>query len=324
MSESFATQPLQSIIPAYIYQQYSDDVNVQAFAQSFNTLAQSYLTWFNSTPLSVYISQSISGPLLDWIGQGIYGLERPTLSTLTTTRTAGFGTGVYGMPPAYGEQVYTSSGTAQIATDDVYKRVLTWHTYKGDGYQFSLLWLKNRVTRFRYGQDGNDFPVLDAPPVVKVIGSKYTIYVGNETLYLTDPSGNPIMTPDYPITYDGPVSSDSLVFQQAVANGVLALPFQYSFTVSIVGTLGQSGSVVTISSGYPTSATGLPAGSVWSNAGNVNVVPGITPNPTAPKLYFATTDALGLLGIGGGNLPLTAGTTGSGQIWNNGGVVTVS
>jgi hypothetical protein len=76
-------------------------------------------------------------------------------------------------------------------------------------------------------------------------------------------------------------------------------------------------------SGYPTSPIGLLPGNVWSNGLTVSVIPGIVPNPLATPLYFGTTFAAYLLAIGGGNLPLTnPGSTG--QLWNNGGMISVS
>ena len=299
MSESFSTQTLQAIIPAYIYEQYRDDENIVAFATSFNQLAQSYLDWFNNTPLAVYTSSYITGLLLDWTATGIYDIARPTLSTSSSYNLAGYGTGVYGITPPYGELQHGNSGTAVVATDDIYKRVLTWHLYRGDGQKFSTQWLKNRVARFLNGINGSDYAVLNVQISVKIYGADYVIYI---------PASN----------------STSAYFEQALNNGVLALPFQYSFSTSLVGTLSNVSGVVHVSGGYPTSASGLNPGDLWSNSGVVTVVSGITPNASAPLIYFSQTNAIELIGLGGGNLPLTAGTTGSGSLWNNSGVVTVS
>jgi hypothetical protein len=65
--ESFATLPLQQVIPSYLFLEYSDDQDLQAFVASFNSLAQGYLDWFRNTPLGLYTSPNITGPLLDWI-----------------------------------------------------------------------------------------------------------------------------------------------------------------------------------------------------------------------------------------------------------------
>ena len=107
-------------------------------------------------------------------------------------------------------------------------------------------------------------------------------------------------------------------------------------TVSIVETnevilLLNDGGVLVVSDAadYPSSPTSLPAGSLWSNAGGapagvVTVVPGVTPNPFAPPVYFSAVTAAQLLTLGGGNLPITNPGAGSGQLWNNGGVVSIA
>jgi hypothetical protein len=206
MSESFSTQPLQEIIPSYLYQQYADDQNVQSFVNAWNSIAQSYLTWFNQTPLGVYTSPSISGALLDWIGQGIYGIERPVLSTLSTSFMAGVNAFALNVP-ALNEGEKSSSGTAMIASDDIYKRVLTWWLYRGDGKTFSVRWLKNRVNRFLNGPNGLDYAVLNSPPSIVPNNGNFTITV--------------------------PHTTSGQFFSQCVSNNVLCLPFQYTYTVDI-------------------------------------------------------------------------------------------
>jgi hypothetical protein len=198
--------PLQTILPSYLYKEYSDDENLQAFVDSYNVLAQSYLDWFNQTPLAVYTNPTISGSLLDWIGQGIYGIARPVLSTSATIITAGYNSYAYNAL-AYNQMDYQASGTATIATDDIYKRVLTWHLYRGDGQQFSLFWLKRRVARFLLGINGSDADVLSNPPSVTVSGSTYTITT--------------------------PTTDSSSIFAQAIGDGILALPFQFTFDVAL-------------------------------------------------------------------------------------------
>lgn len=84
---------------------------------------------------------------------------------------------------------------------------------------------------------------------------------------------------------------------------------------------------------WPLDPSGLPPGALWSNAGSatgpgaqgvVTVVPGITPDPTAPAVYFGQITSSELLALGGGNLPLTPGPTGSKQLWNNNSFVGIS
>ena len=199
--ESFQTTPLQNIIPSYLYQEYADDENLQAFVASHNALAQGYLDWFNDTSLAVYTSALISGSLLDWIATGIYGISRPILGSIAYTSTAGYNTGTYDIG-AYnaGNLTNTSSGIA--ASDDIYKRTLTWNLYRGDGQVFNMQWLKNHVARFIAGTNGSDVEVLALQPSITVAGSVFTV------TWASDPNYTAL--------------------QLAYANGSLAFPFQYT------------------------------------------------------------------------------------------------
>lgn len=81
--------------------------------------------------------------------------------------------------------------------------------------------------------------------------------------------------------------------------------------------------VVDSSVNYPTSPIGLPNGALWSNGGVVGVVGTTTPNPSAPAVIFGSLSALQLLTLTGANLPLSDPNN-PGQLWNNGGVVSIS
>ncbi|MDP9651724.1 hypothetical protein [Paraburkholderia caledonica] len=295
--ESFSTLPLQSIIPSYLYKQYSDDEDLQAFVDAFNSITQGYLTWYNQTPLGLYTSPNVTGPLLDWIGNGVYGIPRPVLSTQTSSTIAGYNTAPYNTVP-YNGLSHSSSGTAEIASDDIYKRVMTWNLYRGDGQVFNMGWLKNRVNRFLNGANGSDYTVLDSPPSITVSGNVFTITSFQDANFTS--------------------------LQECLNNGALAFPFQYTFSFVNIGFFNDGGVLwMTAPLNYPTSPAGLSAGSVWYNGGAVSVVPGVTPDPAAPPVFFGTITASGLLALGGGNLPLTnPGSTG--QLWNNGGVISIA
>src|SRR5579859_3473841 len=73
------TSTLQEVIPSYLYVEYNDDEDLQAFVTAFNAIAQQYVDFFNQINLPIYTSSSISGALLDWVAQGIYGMTRPSL-----------------------------------------------------------------------------------------------------------------------------------------------------------------------------------------------------------------------------------------------------
>jgi hypothetical protein len=233
--ESFSTQPLQQIINAYLYSEYADDETLQAFIDSYNSLAQGYLQWFNTTPLSVYTSPNINGPLLDWIGQGIYGIERPVISTLSSRSYGAYNTAPYNTR-AYGTRKQVNSGTAESASDDIYKRTLTWYTYLGDGRQMSIIWLRRRVARFIFGTNGSDIPV-DYLPQISIARSS-TGFTGsfgsapyNTQAYNTRKTRNTLAARSLTITV--PAGQNSQIFQALVNEGYLALPFQVRFTVIV-------------------------------------------------------------------------------------------
>lgn len=295
--ESFEILPLQQVIPSYLYAEYSDDQSLQAFVSSQNSLSQGYLDWFLNNPLGVYTSPFISGPILDWIGQGIYGIPRPILSTQTSLRLAGYNSVAYNTAP-YNNLTITTSGVASIASDDIYKRAMTWILYRGDGQVFSMQWLKNRINRFLNGSNGNDYPVQNYPPSITVSGNTFTITAFS----------SPALT----------------ALTELFANGALPVPFQYNF-VFVGASFMDDGGVLTLNAplNFPSNSSTLPAGSIYYNSGTTGVVPGITPSPTAPPVYFDGLTPSALQSLGGGNLPLSDPNN-AGQLWNNGGLICVS
>lgn len=147
--------PLQNIIPSYLYVQYSDDQDLQAFISSYNNITQGYLNWFNQNPLAVYTSPNIGGQLLDIIGYGVYGIKRPVTATQGTLAPSSYALFPYSKTPYAGhEKVIT--GLPTPVNDDIYKRTLTWFTYLADGKQMNMTWLKRRFARFVYGTAGSD------------------------------------------------------------------------------------------------------------------------------------------------------------------------
>jgi hypothetical protein len=234
-TESFSTSPLASVVETYVYSEYADDPDIQAFFAGVNTTAQGYVDWFRQTPLSVYTSPNINGPLLDWIGQGIYGISRPVISTLMSRSYGAYNTVPYNTL-AYGVRKHVSSGTAQAASDDIYKRTLTWYTYLGDGRQMSIQWLRMRVARFIFGANGSDIPVEDSFQIS--IARSSTGFSGafgsaayNTQAYNTRKTRNNLAARSITITV--PAGQNSQIFQALVNEGYLALPFQVRFTVIV-------------------------------------------------------------------------------------------
>ena len=234
---------LLQTLAAYLYQQYNDDADLQAFVNAYNALSQGYVDWFNQIGLPIYTGSGISGPLLDWVATGLYGLERPTFAPVFRGLTLGqYNTYRfnqlrynYGLRPAF--------PTVTPTTDDIYKRVLTWHFYKGDGKVFSVEWLKRRIMRFLIGVNGTSPAIDNTYPISVSFGAGGVVYINilRGTRVITGGSfynRNRYNTIRY--NYGTSVFTPSAVFalaptfQQAVLAGVLELPFQFTFIVTVV------------------------------------------------------------------------------------------
>ena len=293
---------LQEIIPAYVYTQYADDDNIQAFNTSYNNEATQFLLWFNTLNLPIYTGGIVSGALLDWVGQGLYGQARPSVTTGSIESFESINQSPIDRQ-AINSRNIKNNEVLQSTTDDIYRRVLTWNLYKGDGFIFNMQWLKRRIVRFMNGANGIS-PTIDNTNIVSasVSGTAFTIAI------------------------DTPTPSIGTQLGSLINSGACITPFQYTFDISASTNLVNDGGLlqVTPATGYPTSSAGLPDGAIWSNGGAVSVVPGITPNPSAAPVYYGSVSSTDLLLLGGGNLPLTQQTPGSLQLWNNNGDVNIS
>jgi hypothetical protein len=157
---------LTGVIPSYLYQEYSDDDDLQGFVAAQNTMQQDYVDTFNALNLPIYSGPIVSKALLDWVGQGVYGMLRPLIGTGMPLQIGPLNTWApnwkpYPTPPvvqpvAINEIDQLTVGDIALTNDDVYRRILTWHFYKGSRKYFSVRWLKRRIWRFLFGVNGTD------------------------------------------------------------------------------------------------------------------------------------------------------------------------
>ncbi len=139
------------------------------------------------------------------------------------------------------------TGTGQLigATDDLFKRCLTWNFFKGDGFQFDCRWLKRRIMRFLLGVDGVSFNV-DQTYQISVLygpGDEINITVLTQSRTIVRSAGyngfgyNAVRydevtstTAPLPIVFD---SVNLMALQAGINSGVLQLPFQFTYSVNI-------------------------------------------------------------------------------------------
>lgn len=235
---------LTETIPAYLYKEYDDDEDLQAFFAAYNALAQQYVTWFATISLPVYTGAEISGNLLNWVAEGLYGMVRPSLSSGLNRDLGPLNT--YGMNQFVPLNTIKRIGPSNVAltTDDVFKRIMTWNFYKGDGNVFNLLWLKRRIMRFLIGIAGTA-PNIDQTSNISVVyggGSQIAIRITVNTRSISSGAFpnrfgpnqfvplNSLRTVFHPGPPAYPLES---VLKEAIDSGVLQLPFQFTFVVLI-------------------------------------------------------------------------------------------
>lgn len=232
------------VIPSYLYEEYSDDDDLQAFVRAYNETAQLYLNWFNQANIPDYTGPLIAGLLLDWVATGLYGLPRPSLPSGLSQNKGAYGTYFYGYPIAYGQLKRIGPADYFATSDDVYKRILTWHFFKGDGKYFCITWLKKRVMRFLIGTNGTA-PNIDQTYQVSVTfgpdrQANIIIYNGirrflsgtyGTTTYGRGPAYGCARTSWRQLT---PLTF-APIFKAAMDAGVLEIPFQWSWSVRVIG-----------------------------------------------------------------------------------------
>lgn len=229
---------INKTILSYLYWQYNDDENIQSFVNAYNIMSQEYIDFFNAINLPIYTQDQISGNLLDWVAEGLYGLKRVTIGLFFINQ-------FIGSINSYAINTYPTNGfsgsTNYTLTDDVFKRVITWNFYKGDGTVFNVIWLKRRIERFLFGENGTDYSnptyrisVSFSSHTHVVIGVINTIVIPIKGGIINFFSINtvPINTLTFTIQHLHPIALASML-EIAINSGLLQTPFQFTFSVNI-------------------------------------------------------------------------------------------
>ena len=231
---------VQGTIPSYLYWQYNDDSDLQAFVNSYNTITQTYVNTFNQLNLPVYTGSLITGDLLDWVAQGIYGQTRPVLPSGLTRYLGAYNTSAYNTIEYNGLDTVGPS-TFYTTTDDIFKRILTWNLYKGDGRIFNVRWLKRRIMRFLNGENGTDPGVNQTYQISVTFGSPDQVNINILSNIRTFGGGayNTVALNTTPLDFSPSTSMELTAFalapvlQSAINSGAVQLPFQYTYVVTV-------------------------------------------------------------------------------------------
>lgn len=231
------------ILPSYLYSQYTGHDStqyLQPFFDAYNTTAQQYLDQINNLNLPIYTRSSISGDLLDWVALGIYGLKRPVIPQGYYKNKGEYNT-THLNEGNYNALKKLAPSAFYNVTDDIFKRCITWNFYKGDGYQFNIRWLKNRIARFLGGVNGTDPKIDNTYQISVTFAATDVVNINIKKGILTSKGGAlldtfeldqvPINNPTFFKAY---IPTDLFPILQAAINaGVLQLPFQYTYNLTL-------------------------------------------------------------------------------------------
>ncbi len=231
---------LTETLPSYLYIQYADDEDLQAFIRAYNSIAQDYVDWFVNANLPVYTA--LNSTLLDWVAAGLYGMTRPALPSGRSVSVGPLNTWMLNTIPLNDFDLEGPSNY-YLTNDDLFKRILTWHLYKGDQKLFNVRWLKRRVKRWLTGTDGSSGDVDHTYDISVTFGVDHQVNINLQSVRRYARGGaimgagmlntfqmNELITDSVQI----PVSPYVEQFAAAVETGVLELPFQYDWVVNII------------------------------------------------------------------------------------------
>lgn len=233
---------LEDIIKSYLYTQYNDDDDLQAFVTAYNTMAQEIYSWMINANLPIFVGGYNAGDQLKWIARGIYGVKPPVLVNGKRSVFGPYNAVLFNQLPFNGRKVVNQSEQV-VVSDDLFKRIMTWNFYKGDGYYFTIPWLKRRIMRFLTGIDGVDV-VNDQRWSISVLfsssGASISIIKGFRKL--TDASmfnhftyNSQTFNQNKSVLIKSTDYEYASLFKQAFDSGLLHMPFYQPVSVTIIG-----------------------------------------------------------------------------------------
>ncbi|MGS5102125.1 hypothetical protein [Escherichia coli] len=233
---------LEDIIRSYLYTQYNDDDNIRAFVTAYNTMAKNIYDWMRSANLPIFVGGYNAGDQLRWIARGIYGVKPPVLASGRQLVIGTFNTCTFNTVPFNTRRVINKSEQI-VVSDDLFKRIMTWNFYKGDGFYFTIPWLKRRIMRFLTGVNGVDV-VNDQHWSISVLfsggGASVSIIKGfrkltDSSVYNAQTFNSRAYNQKTSVLIKSNEYEYASLFKQAFDSGLLHMPFYQPVSVTIVG-----------------------------------------------------------------------------------------
>lgn len=233
---------LSEIIKSYLYTQYNDDNDIRAFFTAYNAMAQEIYEWMIRANLPIFVGGYNAGDQLKWIAYGIYGVKPPVLVSAKQQVFGAYNALNYSQL-AFNVRKVVNESEQVVVSDDLFKRIMTRNFYKGDGFYFTIPWLKRRIMRFLTGADGVDV-VNDQRWSISVLfsgsGASISIVKGyrkltSSTLYNTFSFNARTYNRDKSVLIKSNEYEYASLFKQAFDSGLLHMPFYQPVSVTIIG-----------------------------------------------------------------------------------------
>ena len=227
------------VLKAFLYKEYSDDDDLQAWILAYNIYTQLFIDWFDYINLPIYTE--LSGALLDWIAEGLYGIYRPTLFSGVPMSEGAFATVEWAQLEFSALRLIDDITDVAVTSDDVFKRIITWQFWKGDGKNLTTTWIRRRVARFLYGPSGTDYSgPAETISVLWTRTNQLTITIitefdvcGYSGAFCSGPFSDAPFCALGGTTQPVPVSPLASAFKEAIDTGAMESPAQYDTTVRI-------------------------------------------------------------------------------------------
>lgn len=233
---------LNDIIKSYPYTQYNDDENIAAFFSAYNKIAEDIYEWMKNANLPVFSGGYNAGDQLKWIARGVYGVKPPILVSGKQQVYGPFNSTSFNQLSFNARDVVNKSEQV-VASDDIFKRVMTWNFYKGDGFDFTIPWLKRRIMRFIVGDDGVDI-TNDEHWSISVLfssdGASISIVKGyrkltESSVFNAQVFNSRAFNQKTSVLIKSNEYEFASLFKQAFDSGLLHMPFYQPVSVTIVG-----------------------------------------------------------------------------------------
>lgn len=189
---------------AYLYWQWRGDPYLKVFVDTYNELSDQYLDEIRNLNLPNFYTKS--GLWLDYVAKNIYGISRKQVLYAHNLIYRGLNTVTPNVVDPNAARIIKYS-TAHTMSDEEFKKVIQWNFYKGDGFCFSIPYLKRRIIRFLNITCSNVIDINDIS--IQVQDKKFKITILNEL------ANSPFMT----------------LLRDVISNGLINLPFMFNFVL---------------------------------------------------------------------------------------------